>query len=76
MNIVSKNKLDPLSIFDLKDCMQELRRHKIALPSRGPWDDDNIYCGMCQQVSIFVYLYVYFFNFFLLLQVIRAQLPL
>nr|XP_016942582.1 E3 ubiquitin-protein ligase lubel isoform X5 [Drosophila suzukii] len=47
---VAKAGIDPLPIFDLTDCVQELRRRGIALPERGPWDTDEIYKGMCSEV--------------------------
>ncbi|XP_065358387.1 E3 ubiquitin-protein ligase lubel isoform X2 [Calliphora vicina] len=47
---VAKAKIDPLPIFDLTDCVQELRRRGIALPERGPWDTDEIYKTMCSEV--------------------------
>ncbi|XP_073822708.1 linear Ubiquitin E3 ligase isoform X6 [Musca autumnalis] len=47
---VAKAKIDPLPIFDLTDCVQELRRRGIPLPERGPWDTDEIYKGMCAEV--------------------------
>ncbi|XP_023290946.2 E3 ubiquitin-protein ligase lubel isoform X1 [Lucilia cuprina] len=47
---VAKAKIDPLPIFDLTDCVQELRRRGIALPERGPWDTDEIYKTMCAEV--------------------------
>lgn len=47
---MAKSKIDPLPILDLTDCVQELRRRGIALPERGPWDTDEIYKGMCQEV--------------------------
>ncbi|KAH8409926.1 hypothetical protein KR009_001255, partial [Drosophila setifemur] len=48
---VAKAGIDPLPIFDLTDCVQELRRRGIALPERGPWDTDEIYKKMCSEVS-------------------------
>lgn len=48
---VAKAGIDPLPIFDLTDCVQELRRRGIALPERGPWDTDEIYKNMCSEVS-------------------------
>uniref|UniRef100_A0A336LKL8 CSON011442 protein n=1 Tax=Culicoides sonorensis TaxID=179676 RepID=A0A336LKL8_CULSO len=50
VGIVSKSKIDPLPIFDLQDCVQELRRRGIQLPERGPWDTDPIYREMCQKI--------------------------
>ncbi|XP_017857228.1 PREDICTED: uncharacterized protein LOC108609951 isoform X1 [Drosophila arizonae] len=47
---VAKASIDPLPIFDLTDCVQELRRRGIALPERGPWDTDEIYKTMCSEV--------------------------
>uniref|UniRef100_A0A1A9W5H4 Uncharacterized protein n=1 Tax=Glossina brevipalpis TaxID=37001 RepID=A0A1A9W5H4_9MUSC len=47
---VAKANIDPLAIFDLTDCVQELRRRGIALPERGPWDTDEIYKNMCAEV--------------------------
>ncbi|XP_041448175.1 E3 ubiquitin-protein ligase lubel isoform X2 [Drosophila obscura] len=47
---VAKAGIDPLPIFDLTDCVQELRRRGIALPERGPWDTDEIYKKMCSEV--------------------------
>ncbi|XP_036321321.1 E3 ubiquitin-protein ligase lubel [Rhagoletis pomonella] len=47
---VAKARIDPLPIFDLTDCVQELRRRDIKLPERGPWDTDEIYKGMCAEV--------------------------
>ncbi|KAH8375097.1 hypothetical protein KR093_008252, partial [Drosophila rubida] len=47
---VAKANIDPLPIFDLTDCVQELRRRGIALPERGPWDTDEIYKNMCSEV--------------------------
>ncbi|XP_015035498.2 uncharacterized protein LUBEL isoform X5 [Drosophila pseudoobscura] len=47
---VAKAGIDPLPIFDLTDCVQELRRRGIALPERGPWDTDEIYKTMCSEV--------------------------
>ncbi|ALC38437.1 CG11321 [Drosophila busckii] len=47
---VAKASIDPLPIFDLTDCVQELRRRGIALPERGPWDTDEIYKNMCSEV--------------------------
>ncbi|XP_015033479.3 E3 ubiquitin-protein ligase lubel isoform X3 [Drosophila willistoni] len=47
---VAKAGIDPLPIFDLTDCVQELRRRGIALPERGPWDTDEIYKNMCSEV--------------------------
>lgn len=52
VGIVSQSKIDPLPIFDLQDCVQELRRRGIKLPDRGPWDTDPIYREMCQKVLI------------------------
>lgn len=48
--LVAKADIDPLSIFDLTDCVQELRRHGHPLPERGPWDTDEIYKNMCAEV--------------------------
>jgi len=48
---VAKASIDPLPIFDLTDCVQELRRRGIALPERGPWDTDEIYKKMCTEVG-------------------------
>ncbi|KAH8251375.1 hypothetical protein KR032_010234 [Drosophila birchii] len=48
---VAKAGIDPLPIFDLTDCVQELRRRGIALPERGPWDTDEIYKNMCSEVG-------------------------
>lgn len=50
MSAVAKANVDPLPILDLTDCVQELRRSGIPLPERGPWDTDEIYRGMCQEV--------------------------
>ncbi|KAL9930414.1 linear Ubiquitin E3 ligase isoform 1-T3 [Glossina fuscipes fuscipes] len=47
---VAKANIDPLPIFDLTDCVQELRRRGISLPERGPWDTDEIYKNMCAEV--------------------------
>lgn len=47
---MSQSKIDPLPIFDLQDCVQELRRRGLQLPERGPWDTDPIYREMCQKV--------------------------
>ncbi|TMW50930.1 hypothetical protein DOY81_004003 [Sarcophaga bullata] len=47
---VARAKIDPLPIFDLTDCVQELRRRGIPLPERGPWDTDEIYKNMCTEV--------------------------
>ncbi|XP_037958347.1 E3 ubiquitin-protein ligase lubel isoform X2 [Teleopsis dalmanni] len=47
---VAKARIDPLPIFDLTDCVQELRRRGLALPDRGPWDTDEIYKNMCSEV--------------------------
>ncbi|XP_062125206.1 E3 ubiquitin-protein ligase lubel isoform X3 [Drosophila sulfurigaster albostrigata] len=47
---VAKASIDPLPIFDLTDCVQELRRRGIELPERGPWDTDEIYKNMCSKV--------------------------
>ncbi|XP_067620966.1 E3 ubiquitin-protein ligase lubel isoform X4 [Eurosta solidaginis] len=47
---VAKARIDPLPIFDLTDCVQELRRRDIRLPERGPWDTDEIYKGMCSEI--------------------------
>nr|XP_013098715.1 unnamed protein product [Stomoxys calcitrans] len=47
---VAKANIDPLPIFDLTDCVQELRRRGIPLPDRGPWDTDEIYKTMCAEV--------------------------
>ena len=52
MSAVAKANIDPLPILDLTDCVQELRRRGIDLPERGPWDTDEIYLGMCQEVRI------------------------
>lgn len=49
---VAKASIDPLPIFDLTDCVQELRRRGIALPERGPWDTDEIYKNMCSEVRL------------------------
>ncbi|EDW51907.1 GM13847 [Drosophila sechellia] len=49
---VAKAGIDPLPIFDLTDCVQELRRRGIALPERGPWDTDEIYKNMCSEVGV------------------------
>lgn len=50
VGIVGEAKIDPLPIFDVQDCVQELRRRGIALPERGPWDTDPIYRDMCLKV--------------------------
>lgn len=47
---VARANVDPLPIFDLTDCVQELRRRGIPLPERGPWDTDEIYKTMCAEV--------------------------
>lgn len=57
---MAKAKIDPLPILDLTDCVQELRRRGIPLPERGPWDTDEIYRGMCQEVRIFEYFFLLF----------------
>lgn len=62
--LVAKADIDPLSIFDLTDCVQELRRHGHPLPERGPWDTDEIYKNMCAEVRQFL-LYLFFYLFFL-----------
>lgn len=51
-----KANIDPLPVFDLTDCIQELRRRGIALPERGPWDTDPIYREMCQKVKKLTFL--------------------
>lgn len=51
VSAIAKANIDSLPILDLTDCVQELRRRGIALPERGPWDTDEIYRGMCQEVS-------------------------
>lgn len=48
---MARAKIDPLPIFDLTDCVQELRRRGIPLPERGPWDTDEIYKNMCTEVN-------------------------
>ncbi|XP_059617781.1 E3 ubiquitin-protein ligase lubel-like [Phlebotomus argentipes] len=50
VSAVAKANVDPLPILDLTDCVQELRRSGIPLPERGPWDTDEIYRGMCQEI--------------------------
>ncbi|EDW02895.1 GH10789 [Drosophila grimshawi] len=60
---VAKASIDPLPIFDLTDCVQELRRRGIALPERGPWDTDEIYKKMCSEVSSIMFLCFLFFFF-------------
>uniref|UniRef100_A0A1B0CJK6 Putative microtubule-associated protein futsch isoform x3 n=1 Tax=Lutzomyia longipalpis TaxID=7200 RepID=A0A1B0CJK6_LUTLO len=50
VSAVSNANVDPLPILDLTDCVQELRRSGIPLPERGPWDTDEIYRGMCQEI--------------------------
>ena len=44
--------VDPLPILDITDLMMELRRRGIMLPERGPWDTDNIYRDMLQEVHL------------------------
>lgn len=73
---MAKANIDPLPIFDLTDCVQELRRRGIALPERGPWDTDEIYKTMCAEVK---YLFLFTkFAFYLILfsQVILKNIPL
>ncbi|XP_044726520.1 E3 ubiquitin-protein ligase lubel isoform X1 [Chrysoperla carnea] len=50
VTIIGRNKLDPISIFDINEICQELRRRGKTLPERGPYDTDPIYRTMCAQV--------------------------
>lgn len=77
---VAKARIDPLPIFDLTDCVQELRRRGIPLPERGPWDTDEIYKGMCSEVrklqSINSLLSQFIERSYDFFQIIKQKIPL
>ncbi|XP_076270641.1 linear Ubiquitin E3 ligase isoform X1 [Rhynchophorus ferrugineus] len=50
VGLIGKHKLDPISILDLVEVSQELRRRGKALPERGPWCDDKQYREMCAKI--------------------------
>ncbi|XP_066156039.1 E3 ubiquitin-protein ligase lubel isoform X2 [Euwallacea fornicatus] len=50
VGLIFRHKLDPISILDLVEVSQELRRRGQPLPERGPWCDDNQYREMCAKV--------------------------
>ncbi|GLG99758.1 Potential E3 ubiquitin-protein ligase ariadne-1 [Gryllus bimaculatus] len=50
VDLISRNKLDPISIFDLVDVQQELKRRGKALPARPINSTDEQYRIICSKV--------------------------
>lgn len=48
MDLIDRNSLDPISIFDLKDCKSELIRWGLPVPV-GDYDDE-ILEDLCKMV--------------------------
>lgn len=50
VGLIGRHKLDPISILDLVEVSQELKRRGRQLPERGPWCDDQEYREICAKV--------------------------
>lgn len=51
VGLIGRHKLDPVSVFDLIEVMQELKRHGIQVPDRSPNDTDEVYRVKCSKVG-------------------------
>lgn len=47
--LVRKHRIDPLPILGVQFCMQEIRRLRLPMPDRGPYDDDAKYKVICER---------------------------
>jgi hypothetical protein len=56
VGLIARHKVDPISIFDLTDVQQELRRRGMALPAKGANTTDDEYRILCAKVCQF---YIY-----------------
>ncbi|GJQ83843.1 hypothetical protein Trydic_g5700 [Trypoxylus dichotomus] len=50
VGLIGRHKLDPVSIFDLIEVTQELKRHGIEIPERLPYDTDEIFHVKCSKI--------------------------
>ncbi|XP_069698159.1 uncharacterized protein LUBEL isoform X1 [Periplaneta americana] len=50
VGLITRYKVDPISVFDLTDVQQELRRRGMALPARGANTTDDDYRILCIKV--------------------------
>lgn len=53
VGLITRHKIDPISIFDLTDVQQELRRRGMALPTKGANTTDDEYRTLCVKVCQF-----------------------
>jgi len=53
VGLIARHKVDPISIFDLTDVQQELRRRGMALPAKGANTTDDEYRILCAKVCQF-----------------------
>jgi hypothetical protein len=53
VGLITRHKVDPISIFDLTDVQQELRRRGMALPTKGANTTDDEYRTLCAKVCQF-----------------------
>jgi hypothetical protein len=56
VGLIARHKVDPISIFDLTDVQQELRRRGMTLPAKGANTTDDEYRILCAKVCQF---YIY-----------------
>jgi hypothetical protein len=56
VGLIARHKVDPISIFDLTDVQQELRRRGMVLPAKGAITTDDEYRTLCAKVCQF---YIY-----------------
>lgn len=57
VGLIARHKVDPISIFDLTDIQQELRRRGMALPAKGANTTDDEYRILCAKVCQFYILW-------------------
>ncbi|PSN46286.1 hypothetical protein C0J52_12853 [Blattella germanica] len=50
VRLIVRNNIDPISIFDLTDVLQELKRKGVALPTRGASTTDYQYKIQCAKI--------------------------
>ncbi|XP_023720701.1 uncharacterized protein LOC111871673 isoform X6 [Cryptotermes secundus] len=50
VGLIARHKVDPISIFDLTDIQQEIRRRGMALPAKGANTTDDEYRILCAKV--------------------------
>ena len=53
VGLITRHKIDPISIFDLTDVQQELRRRGMALPTKGANTTDDEYRTLCVKLCQF-----------------------